>query len=208
MTVPMTPSAWTFPRQPASSQTSVCVRSSVTHWTPTAVGKGRCAQPRQVPTPRVRKRGEAGKDEDPCASDADCEHGLGCTQDQVCRAWCTLAAEAGLEAGATVSECPAHSTCEPAANALGLGQCSKPCPVPDVLGSECSILPTSCGCGDGTTCHAEQLGKTVCEAPGPNGYMTWCDKNALLRRRPVVFGKFVSPSLRPGASTVLRRQCL
>lgn len=126
----------------------------------------------------VRKRGEDGRNEDPCEGDADCEHGFGCTEDAVCRAWCTLEIPEGAEAGSQPSECPAHSTCDPAANAFGLGQCSKPCPVPTVEGSECSILPVSCGCSADQTCHIEEWGKTICEAPGPNGYMTWCDKNS------------------------------
>jgi hypothetical protein len=129
----------------------------------------------------IRKSGDDGTAEDPCESDADCEHGFGCTTDRVCRAWCTLEDSpdnANNDAGPSAPACPAHSACESAVNDFGFGQCSAPCPVPDVEGSQCSILPTSCGCSEDTTCHAEQLGKTICEKPGPNGYMTWCDKNA------------------------------
>jgi hypothetical protein len=129
----------------------------------------------------VRKTGQDGTDEEPCESDANCAQGFGCTADLVCRAWCKLADDLGDAVGVTdasANVCPSYSFCEPANNELGLGQCTAPCPVPAVDGSECSILPTACGCTEGKTCHSEQLGKTVCEVPGPNGYMTWCDRNS------------------------------
>jgi hypothetical protein len=130
----------------------------------------------------VRSRDDRGAEER-CADDPDCAPGFGCTADKLCRAWCTLEGDpqlenAGLSPEAAVGHCPPDSTCEPSPSNAGMGQCTAPCPIPDVEGSECSVVPASCGCREGETCHVETLGKTACEPPGSNGYMTWCDRNS------------------------------
>lgn len=133
----------------------------------------------------------SGEANDPCTTSSECAPGLGCALDGVCRAWCPLstdatdAGDAGSAAASIASDapttgnlCPEYSECLPFDTSGGLGLCGAPCPVPDVADSECSIIPTTCGCSDGNTCQVDVTGKTQCVAPGDHTAMEWCSKNA------------------------------
>ncbi len=135
------------------------------------------------------RQGALGAVNDPCQGSSDCGPGLGCALDGVCRQWCTLetvsieVGDAGVDAVRLAGEvlgggCPAYSECLGFDVKNGLGLCGAECPVPEVEGSECALIPSACGCSDGETCQVDLQGKTQCAPPGDHSAMEWCNKNA------------------------------
>lgn len=136
----------------------------------------------------VRQAAEGGLNAS-CSESKDCAPGLGCALDGTCRPWCSLSSLLGdvdsllegepatsSDAGSPHAECPDFSECLPFSINAGLGLCGAACPVPDVAGSECSVL-TGCGCSDGETCQVDLAGVTACNPPGPRPAMGWCNDN-------------------------------
>lgn len=116
-----------------------------------------------------------------CEATRDCEPGLGCASDGVCRSWCALSepsGDAGSSSADAPAACPEDSECLPFDARAALGMCSATCTVPDVEGSECGLIPTSCGCESGETCQVTATGKTQCGVPGARDAMDWCSSNA------------------------------
>jgi hypothetical protein len=156
---------------------------------PAACGDGAtCANAPGTATFSCVRQGNLGSADTPCTASSDCAPGLGCALDGVCRSWCSLepsdddAADAGPSTGdvttSGASVCPEYSECLAFDPQDGLGLCGASCPVPDVVGSECSIIPATCGCSDGETCQVEISGKTQCAPPGDHTTMQWCSRNA------------------------------
>lgn len=114
-----------------------------------------------------------------CEATRDCEPGLGCAPDGVCRSWCALSEPSGdAGTGSASAPCPEDSECLPFGESVALGQCSATCAIAEVEGSECGLIPTSCGCESGETCQVGSTGKTQCGVPGDRGAMDWCSSNA------------------------------
>lgn len=110
--------------------------------------------------------------------------------DGVCRAWCALDVGDGADDVLDVSEgepltdvptgvCPGRGECVAFNVKAGLGLCGASCQIPDVEGSECSLIPTACGCKvEGETCHVDESGKTQCVIPGERTAMQFCADTA------------------------------
>lgn len=124
-----------------------------------------------------------GSSDMPCVTSRECATGLGCAPDGVCRAWCHLdqsvgdGVDAGADAGSVAVRCPTFSECLPFDASANLGLCGPVCPVPDVAGSECAVLPTTCGCKAGATCHVSASGQTQCAQTGQVDAMSYCTQN-------------------------------
>lgn len=145
-----------------------------------------CANAPGTATFTCQRQATAGTVDAACETSSDCAPGLGCALDGVCRAWCSLEAELGLLADAgsvvgvalEVGVCPEYSECLAFDPQGGLGLCGASCPVPEVPGSECSLVPTTCGCSDDETCQVDISGKTQCAPPGEHTAMEWCTRNS------------------------------
>ncbi len=147
-----------------------------------------CANATGTGTFSCRRQNATGVLDDPCTESGDCAPGLGCAPDGTCRPWCSLETVSvdpvsvaveivvGLDAGADVTVCPDLSECLPFSPSAGLGLCGATCPVPDVPGSECSVV-AGCGCDNGETCQVELTGRTACNTPGNQSTMGWCNTN-------------------------------
>ncbi len=148
-----------------------------------------CANAAGTGTFSCLRQNASGVIDDPCTESSSCAPGLGCAPDGTCRPWCSLdtvsadsisvAVETvvALDAGTEATVCPDLSECLPFSSSAGLGLCGAACPVPDVPGSECSVV-AGCGCDEGETCQVELTGRTVCNTPGKQSTMGWCNTNA------------------------------
>jgi hypothetical protein len=142
----------------------------------------------------VRQAAVGGLDAS-CSDSKECGPGLGCALDGSCRPWCSLDGLLGdvvtvlegetasanepavdADAGSPSAECPDFSECLAFSTSTGLGLCGQACPVPDIPGSECSVL-TGCGCSAGETCQVNLAGVTACNPPGTRSAMGWCNDN-------------------------------
>lgn len=148
-----------------------------------------CANAPGTATFTCVRQGNLGAVDDACSATSDCAPGLGCALDGVCRAWCSLDVGGVVDGVLDVLEgepptdlaggCSDHRECLAFNVKGGLGLCGASCPVPDVEGSECSLIPSTCGCNvDGETCQVDVSGKTQCVVPGNHTAMQWCTKNA------------------------------
>lgn len=147
----------------------------------------------------VRRSANAAEGES-CSVTADCQAGLGCASDNVCRAWCQLQPPGEGDGGATESDsvtCTEGTVCEPVSPNKNLGMCGAECRQAPIEGSSCGRIPTTCGCSDGLTCQALPDGRTECGVPGPHGYMAACVANADCGPELSCFGGLCRPSCEP-----------